>query len=42
MKKRILSLFALAAAFALTACQGSAESDYSQPLETPVTEISAP
>lgn len=35
MKKRILSLFALAAAFALTACQGSAESDYSQPLDSP-------
>ena len=35
MKKRVLSLLALAAAFALTACQGNAESDYSQPMETP-------
>ncbi len=35
MKKRVLSLFALAAAFALTACQGNAESDYSQPLDSP-------
>ena len=35
MKRFPMILLALAAAFALTACQGSAESDYSQPLETP-------
>ena len=36
MKKRVLSLFALAAAFALTACQGNAESDeFRNPLDSP-------
>ncbi len=35
MKRFPMILLALAAAFTFTACQGSAESDYSQPMETP-------